>query len=561
MVLSQNNLAIRFEPNAYSTSGKELMGRQAAGRSFLQAVATYSDPTDSTLFAYTHNKQAYEAFRSTIVELNPKLSTNWARPFNHDLLSSAGTVYWPDPTLDVGANMRLRASPDAYSLCGVTHTTASKEAMDVIRNLSIAPVMPWDALICTSQAVKKTTETIFNAQNEFLAWRTGGQPKWHCQFPVIPLGIHTADFEFQAQERAAARQHLGAGEDDIIFLFIGRLNPFVKAHPLPMYAGLQQVFERTGKNITLIECGWHSTDDVKTMMADYCKAVAPNVRHINVDGRVARDKHFATAACDVFVSLSDNIQETFGLTPVEAMAAGKPVIVSDWNGYKELLEDGVQGFKIPTMMPDETTRFARNSEAGQKHGMYCASVALTTAVDIASFVDKAAVLAENKTVREEMGRKAQLHAKQFYDWSVVFPQYQQLWRELADIRSTAKQDEDLQKIIVSAPKASPGRLSPSDTFSTYPTTTITNESRFSKLPHRSFDEYLQFMNLELMNVGPQLMPHSDIAEQIFEFLDNDATHSVPDLANYLGESTEVTKRYVGFLLKTGFLQLDDTPGS
>ncbi len=39
-------------------------------------------------------------------------------------------------------------------------------------------------------------------------------------------------------------------------------------------------------------------------------------------------------AADIFTSLSDNIQETFGLTPIEAMAAGLPSVVTDWDGYQ-----------------------------------------------------------------------------------------------------------------------------------------------------------------------------------------------------------------------------------
>ena len=31
------------------------------------------------------------------------------------------------------------------------------------------------------------------------------------------------------------------------------------------------------------------------------------------------------------------------------MAAGIPVVVSDWDGYKESVEDGEQGFKVPTV--------------------------------------------------------------------------------------------------------------------------------------------------------------------------------------------------------------------
>ena len=41
------------------------------------------------------------------------------------------------------------------------------------------------------------------------------------------------------------------------------------------------------------------------------------------------------------MSLADNIQETFGLTPVEAMAAGLPCVMSDWDGYRDTVRDGV----------------------------------------------------------------------------------------------------------------------------------------------------------------------------------------------------------------------------
>src|SRR3546814_3034291 len=57
------------------------------------------------------------------------------------------------------------------------------------------------------------------------------------------------------------------------------------------------------------------------------------------------------AAADVFVSLSDNIQESFGITPVEAMAAGLPCIVSDWDGYRDTVVDGETGILVPTWVP------------------------------------------------------------------------------------------------------------------------------------------------------------------------------------------------------------------
>jgi glycosyltransferase involved in cell wall biosynthesis len=74
-----------------------------------------------------------------------------------------------------------------------------------------------------------------------------------------------------------------------------------------------------------------------------------------------------TFAADLFISLADNIQETFGLTPVEAMAAELPVLVTDWDGYRETVRDGMDGFRIPTWMPPPT--FGQDLAVGYALGL------------------------------------------------------------------------------------------------------------------------------------------------------------------------------------------------
>ncbi len=100
-----------------------------------------------------------------------------------------------------------------------------------------------------------------------------------------------------------------------------------------------------------MECGWHANDFIAKAYAEAAALACPSVRVVTLDGRKAEDRHTAWAGADVFCALSDIIQATFGIVPIEAMAAGLPVVVSDWDGYKDTVRDGADGFRVPTVMP------------------------------------------------------------------------------------------------------------------------------------------------------------------------------------------------------------------
>src|SRR5437762_1126139 len=83
---------------------------------------------------------------------------------------------------------------------------------------------------------------------------------------------------------------------------------------------------------------------------------SPSARDEGIADRVTvvgrRDRsELATlyAAADVFVSAP--WYEPFGITPVEAMACGTPVIGSDVGGIKFTVRDGETGFLIPPNDP------------------------------------------------------------------------------------------------------------------------------------------------------------------------------------------------------------------
>ena len=100
-----------------------------------------------------------------------------------------------------------------------------------------------------------------------------------------------------------------------------------------------------------MQAGWFADAADLAQFQGGAAALCPSVRQVLLDGRDQGVRQGIWSAPDIFVSLVDNVQETFGLTPLEAMAAGLPVVASDWDGYRETVRHGVDGFLVPTTMP------------------------------------------------------------------------------------------------------------------------------------------------------------------------------------------------------------------
>ena len=80
----------------------------------------------------------------------------------------------------------------------------------------------------------------------------------------------------------------------------------------------------------------------KRILLDECM---PDVGFLLLDGADPDQRSAARSGADVFLFLIDNIQETFGLAPIEGMAAGLPLLVSDWDGMKDTVTPDV-GFRV-----------------------------------------------------------------------------------------------------------------------------------------------------------------------------------------------------------------------
>jgi hypothetical protein len=135
--------------------------------------------------------------------------------------------------------------------------------MDSIVAFNAAPLHPWDAVICTSEAVLVSVQQLLAAQEAYLRERLGSTRVTLPQLPLIPLGIHSEDFECSAVDRQAARQSLAVDDDALVVMFMGSLSFQGKAHPLAMDQALERSAQEAGVRVVLVECGWHGDEIIR----------------------------------------------------------------------------------------------------------------------------------------------------------------------------------------------------------------------------------------------------------------------------------------------------------
>ncbi len=434
--------AIYFSGDGYTTRGAKLMGRQSAGAGFLRAlVAASGGATPTALLA--HPNEGGQA-RASFAEAGWTGPLELLGPDGMARLGEIGTLYLPAPGLATHAWSRSRGGERRYSLSGVIHTIATQAVMSQLADLLTAPVRPWDALVCTSQAGRQAVEQVLQAQADYLRWRLGATRIERPQLPVIPLGVHCRDFDFPEAEKAAARQALGVAAEDVVVLFAGRLSFHAKAHPHPMLLALQRcAAARPGRRLHLVQCGQHANDAIAQAFDEAQRTLAPDVVHHHAPGGDAQAWRRAWAAADVFTSLSDNVQETFGLTPIEAMAAGLPVVVSDWDGYRDTVRDGLDGLRVPTTLPPagDVPELVERYELGlDSYDLYCGQLCELVAVDVEAAEQAYGRLIDDAALRRRLGDSGRERARQTYDWSQVMARYLALWEALAVERRHAAQD-------------------------------------------------------------------------------------------------------------------------
>ena len=510
------NAAIYYDPDGYDTSRKKLMGRHAAGEGFLLGFAQHADV--SPFYCYSDSRNYLRGFTDMVRSRRPDAEVSWVQRGRLNMLEQPGCLFVPGPGVGQFAWRRRAVDERSYSICGVTHTTATHAIMDIFGDLVMDPVQEWDAVVCTSSVVRETAEKVTGAYIDHLSSYLGAKNFSLPQFPVIPLGVDCDTYKRDKDWRGKWRQRLGIAEDDIAVMYLGRLSFYEKAHPLPMYRALELAAQKTNRRLHLIQAGWFPNEGIQESYLAGAEALCPSVNSIILDGRKPEVRYEIWSAADIFTSLSDNIQETFGLTPIEAMAVGLPLVVSDWNGYKDTVRDGVDGFRVPTMMPpqdmgrDLADRYADNFD---HYGRYCGYASQMIAVDTARCAEAYGRLVEDPDLRHRMGEAGRKRAREVYDWRVVVGQYQDLWESLAERRRAAA-----KRPAGPRPKhvQDPGRKDPFWIFDNYPTSVLSLEDRIALAPGASLDEYVKRRKLKMISFAKDVLPEHEDCQAVLQRL-------------------------------------------
>lgn len=547
--------AIFYAPEVYKLDSQRLLGRQSANAGFLKAWIQNSRV--EPLYCCIPNREAFTHFQEQIsLWTHPPRTARWVPMTYPQGLAEVGTLFHPDPQLAHWAWQRRFYDQRGYSICGITHTVSSLRAMQEIGALAIAPMQPWDALICPSQSVKTSVLQILEPWIEYLGDRTGGKPTINWQMPVIPLGIDWQELSSlrQIPPKPEWRQSLGIAPDDVVVLYVGRLSASTKAHPIPMYLALENAAQQTQVKLHLLQVGWCETQEEAIAFQQSALLCCPSVSIQFMDGRKPEERNQAWAISDIFVSLADNVQETFGLTPVEAMAVGLPVIVADWNGYRESVRHEVDGFRIATLMPPKGAGESLAAEYWnhpQAYQSYVGQTAMATAVDLTACTKALVTLIKNPDLRRSMGEAGMLQARNLYDWSVVIAAYEELWQELGAIRSSVR-----MCVPVSLGKP-PHPLcdDPFQVFGNHASTTLTLNTLLKVDVGLSSQQWQQ-VEQHWADLGEYSQQMRICLQHLLEQMRQREVQTVEELVTALTqEPIEIVWRALGMLLKLGCIRV------
>ena len=127
------------------------------------------------------------------------------------------------------------------------------------------------------------------------------------------------------------------------------------------------------------------------------------------------------------------------------MAAGLPMVVSDWSGYRDLVRDGVDGYLIPSAWASSASKVSVPLGWQQFTGIQgfpaiAGALAQLVHLDLAAAEMALLTLLSQPVMARAMGAAAARRARELFAPEVVMAAHEELFIELAKCRQNAPED-------------------------------------------------------------------------------------------------------------------------
>ncbi len=528
---------------------QDKMGKPVANQEFLCALLQYGTLECYHFFCQDTNSRTH--FQAQIQNLLPtelqnrvrvSLQANFVDHLENQLVDF---MHQGDFTYHMPYLIELRNRLGLpLPISGVTHSLDGARMQARFIQLLLANPKHYDCIICSSNCAMDMLTRAFSIIGEAFVESFGGRLPSPPEMVQIPLGI--SDRAFEVRDRRQCRDELGIPADRCIMLSLARFSPRQKMDLSPLLEMIQWLCKR-GRlpPFTLILAGAGKRTDLELAHSMVDRLQLQD--YVRIESNVPYDKKTTLySAADIFISLSDNYQETFGITILEAMSHGLPVIASDFNGYKELVDDGRTGFLIPSygsmdQDPWDLTMGLMDPSSARFY------LAQKIAVDMTVLAQAIVELASNPGKRRDMGIRARARAMR-YHWQAIIPRYEELWTEL-------KKKADASHSNLEAP-GSPSLLTPGvkNIYSQYPSAWLAGGVVAALTPYgrERYSERFQPILYEDMNV---LMDHACIEYLLEQMSAKEATleELVVKTTSFFGCSRKTVMFHIDWLMKHGYI--------
>ncbi len=402
------------------------MGRFVANYEFLIALLNYSSFDEFHLYCLTPNHfnntrnrllgdNSIDDAAKMKVELflYDQLEQNLAEHDYHCFHLGGWGYFWAGTVL-----LRNRCAKVPFPVTGVIHSLNSTNTMVDAHKLVTVDHQSYDSIVCTSESGRE-------ALQKAIKFAESDSNSFNGELKKIPLGY---DKRFDSiPSKSESRSLLGIGQDDTVVLYLGRLSPTTKADLYPLFKVFKTLREKHGDKLKLVVAGGVDGLELRLHKDMISELQLDSAVRLMINFDITKKTAIYSAA-DICVAPSDNIQETFGISIVEAMAAGIPVVASDMDGYRELVQHNVTGLRVPTIWNSRHSLESLHEllDPGALQLLLAQSMVVVPS-ELESAID---TLIDQPELRELMSKNAKSIASDKYQWKKVIAQYEELWDEL-----------------------------------------------------------------------------------------------------------------------------------